>query len=347
MNNEHDEGNEQGDPSDLGNDPDVPIVHVPPPEHPHLPTIEAQHRHHYIKRSVEFIREHWPSLDHWSAFGSFATAVATVVMVIVYIQIKGIMNSQGGQTDKLIAAAHTQACAAQKIADASQRNADAAEKFSKSADEIKAEAQLAVADLKSMTESAAKSIRATQDAAQKTFEQSELDRRPWVGVQTIECNDCTFKDTVLHVGQLNVLAVNTGRTPALDMQVRWTFSIRKKSEPIPTYEEIERRKAESEKHMIERAPSDMVADIRKELAETEPPKEVLAPNAGRPIQIIAGTDVDRGRRMGIPFDPIYVYGFGKLTYYDTARTIQHTTTFCVVSPVGNLFEHCKTGNDMN
>jgi hypothetical protein len=136
MNNEQDEDNSQNNPNDFGSDPDVPIIHIPPAEHPHHPTIKARHRYHYIKRSKEFIQQHWPSATAWSTFGTLVTAFATIWMVVVYIQIKGIMGSQGGQTDKLIIAANTQARAAQKIADASDRNAKAAEDFATSTDKI-------------------------------------------------------------------------------------------------------------------------------------------------------------------------------------------------------------------
>src|SRR6266498_1168192 len=101
MSDEQDERNHQTNSDDLGSDPDVPIVHVPPPEHPHHPTEETRHSHHYIKRAKEFIREHRPSSTVVSTFASVVTALATVWMVVVYIQISGIMQSSSGQTDKL------------------------------------------------------------------------------------------------------------------------------------------------------------------------------------------------------------------------------------------------------
>jgi len=116
MNNENDEGNNQYGADDLGSDPDVPITPLVHPEHTHHPAIEAQHGHHYIKRSFQFVQERWPTANAWSSIGSLITAAATIVMVIVYFQIKQIMNSQGGQTEKLITAANTQACAAKSFA---------------------------------------------------------------------------------------------------------------------------------------------------------------------------------------------------------------------------------------
>ncbi len=213
MNNEHDEDNSQSNPNDFGSDPDVPVVPVPAPEHPHHPTIEAQRSHH------------WPTANAWSTLGSLLTATATIVMVIVYIQIKGIMDSQGGQTQKLITASDTQALAAQKIADASNRNAAAAESFSGTASIAVEEFKRAAADSAKASQNAAnnaeKSIVNAQQSLAFTIQRAELDQRPWVGLRTT--NIVTLSKTEMFLAQ--VVLINSGKTPARNGRICWSMNI--------------------------------------------------------------------------------------------------------------------------
>jgi hypothetical protein len=73
------------------------------------------------------------------------TAVVALTTVAQFIQSGCNNRSTSKQVDRIIGAADTQACAAQKIADASERNATAAESFSASAQGIETKTGKAVA----------------------------------------------------------------------------------------------------------------------------------------------------------------------------------------------------------
>lgn len=188
-------------------------------------------------------------------------------------------------------------------------------------------------------------------AARATF---RLEQRPWVGLQLLQCNNCRMEsDGSLIIGDLSAVLVNTGKTPAIDMVVQWTFESIKASDPIPTYDVIEKEsKTERERVLTipTNLPPDIAADIAKSIELTKrrmlPSKEVLAPNAARGITIIAGLKQGRDIRARRE-DWNVIYGLGKITYYDTFHTIQHTTMFCVMNEFGTIFRYCPTGNEMN
>ena len=86
------------------------------------------------------IRVDWRRSKLHDKIVAIAALIAVAIaggQLVVYVQMKRIMNSSSGQTDQLIKAAKIQACSAQKIADASNRNAAAAESFSAGAGGIK------------------------------------------------------------------------------------------------------------------------------------------------------------------------------------------------------------------
>lgn len=193
-----------------------------------------------------------------------------------------------------------------------------------------------------------------REAMNATIESAKQDRRPWVGLQLLQCNNCrTETDGSLVIGDLSAMLVNTGKTPAIDMTVRWTFESIKASAPIPTYDAIERENEAAlkrERTIPPNFPPDIAADIAKTMAVVErditPPKEVLAPDAARGITIIVGLKQARDRMLRRE-DSNVVYGLGKVTYYDTSHTVQHTTMFCVMNNFGTSFRYCPTGNTMD
>src|SRR5258708_13452848 len=150
-------------------------------------------------------------------------------------------------------------------------------------------------------------------------------------------------DARLTNGDLSAVLVNTGRTPAIDMIVSWTFESTKASDPIPTYDaieketEVQRKKAQT---IPPNLPPEMAASIAKTMElvnrRITPSKEVLAPNAPRGITIIAGLRQERSRMVRME-DQNVVYGLGKVTYYDGSSTVQHTTTFCVMNDFATAF----------
>jgi len=250
------------------------------------------------------------------------------------------MHDSGTDTHDLAVAAKAQADAAKATAESTKDIADRA---------------LAQANATNyLAKQAKRQANTASEAVRSSIESANQDRRPWVGLQLLQCNGCkTESDGSLIIGDLSAVLVNTGKTPAVDMIVDYTFISTKASDPIPTYDLIEkehltqRKRAET---IPPNLPPEMAASIAKTMALVErsitPSKEVLAPNAGRGITIIAGLRQER-KAMARREDQNNIYGLGKITYYDTSRTIKHTTTFCVMNEVGTVFRYCPSGNDMD
>jgi hypothetical protein len=280
-----------------------------------------------------------------TASATFWIAIFTLVSLLVsvgtFLILKGQlkeMHDSGTDTHDLAVAAGQQAIAAntqsqQAIAQTSKMS----ESLKKTDDLIKATNVLAV--------QAKRQADAARDAMSAAAESSNQDRRPWVGLQSLQCNNCKIEtDGSFVVGDLSAFLVNTGKTPAVDMIVTYDFISIKASEPIPTYDLIEKETVPPN------LPPDVAASVARTLALVKRSitlsKEVLAPNASRGITIIARLKQERKMMANIE-DQNVVYGLGKITYYDTIHTIQHTTMFCVMNEVGASFRFCPSGNQMN
>jgi hypothetical protein len=146
-------------------------------------------------------------------------------------------------------------------------------------------------------------------------------------LQLLQCNGCRVDaDGSVIIGDRSAVLINTGKTPAIDMVVKYTFISQKTSDPSPTYDALEEeQEAELKKALTVPSylPPDMAADVAKTLAlvarQITPSKEVLAPNASRGITIIAG--LNQGQKMMARMeDRNTIYGLGKLTYFDASRT---------------------------
>lgn len=240
------------------------------------------------------------------------------------------------------------------LAAAAKAQADAAKATAESTKEIADRALAQATATNALAMQAKRQADIAGDALNSNIESANQDRRPWVGLQSLQCNGCRMDaDGSLIIGDLSAVLVNTGKTPAIDMIVRWTFISRKASDPIPTYDSIEKEQEAAEKRALAvpaNLPPDVAADVTKTMALVErditPPKEVLAPNAARGITIIAG--LKQGRDiMAKMQDRNIVYGLGKVTYYNASRSVQHTTMFCVMNNFGTAFRYCPIGNEMN
>lgn len=190
-----------------------------------------------------------------------------------------------------------------------------------------------------------------KQALQANIESGRQDRRPWVGLQALQCNGCTVgNDGSLKVDKLFGIVANTGKTPAVQMQIRVVITGRIKSDPIPVFDAIERESESRLREIQEGLPPEMAARIRKSMELTMrdllPAKEVLAPNATRGLPLVQSMRWGREKFTNIE-DRKLIYVLGKITYYDTRRDMEHTTRFCLVNEFGADFRFCATGNDMN
>jgi len=310
-----------------------------------------------LSRFQAFMHKHFPEArahDRWTLVFTFVIAVSTFFYTIFAGWTLYEIHSGSADTHNLAVAAakqesHTEeiAQAAQDQVDAANEISDAADSFSDTADKIREDTSKAVSELKRQANN-------SQKALSDSILQANLDRRPWVGLQLLQCNNCkTDEDGNLIIGDLSAVLVNTGKTPAVEMVIKYIFENARESDPIPTYDAIE-KSMEARRKVAMKLPSnmppDMAASIAKTMALEErnsmPPKEVLAPNAQRGITIMAGLKQVRNR-MARMEDRVVVYGLGKVTYYDGSRSTQYTTTFCVMNDFGASFQYCPSGNDMN
>ncbi len=200
---------------------------------------------------------------------------------------------------------------------------------------------------------AARSANTAKDALQSSIELSREDRRPWVGLQAVQCNGCTIEaDRSLKVGELLGVLANTGRTPALQMIVHDYVAINVKKDPIPDWPSIEREQKEMEERSFRippNLPPDMAAEITKSLEDVKkdmaPEKTVLPPNGIRTLRLLASVKV--GRDLPTSMRNMKVtYVVGQITYFDARQDRQYTTTFCMRNDFGIEFRFCPTGNDM-
>jgi len=329
MNDKQDAYSYEEDPSNLGSDADVPVVHIPPPEHPHHPPEESHHRHHYLKHSVEFVRKHCPTRNTWIAAATVVSAISTFFTMVIYFQIRGIMESSSGQTDKLIQAANTQAIAAQNISTASDRNAVAAEQFSRSADQIREQTEKAVRELNRAAKDSENAITQGSANAQRALNASInatlLDQRAWVGAAA---RLTRFDSKGI---EAKIVLQNTGKTPAIDVMTGYSGFV-----TLPDEEDG--------------YGCDFIS--KRTIAGPIPPQ----------IPVIVPQIADSDSGVVKNYQAIYegkkfLYIYGCVIYWDirgpidtqTQQAIQpHTTSFCFVydkdiKDIGL----CKRGNFMN
>lgn len=170
-----------------------------------------------------------------------------------------------------------------------------------------------------------------------------LEQRAWVGVPSFRC-DCKLDvNNNLIIGELWVTLTNTGKTPALRMDVRTPYVNRKYSEPIPKYEDT-LKDTQDVWNSFGGFAKDTSPEIIKRF-ET-PPAFVLAPNASREFLVVKGYRVLRPFTRNIN-DEIVTYVIGRVTYHDAMTQDEHMTTFCMSSNMMAEFFWCTSGNNMN
>jgi hypothetical protein len=274
--------------------------------------------------------------------------VAVNVLTCLFIGLQWYEIKSGSVDTQALAAA-----AAQQAVAANTQSQQAIAQTTKMAESLGKTDNL-IAATNNLATQAKRQADIAHDAISATAESADQDRRPWVGLQLLQCNNCkTEADGSLIIGDLSAVLVNTGKTPAVDMIVDSTIVSTKASEPIPTYDAIEKQNEATRKRM-EIIPSNLPPEIAADEAKSiefikrqmMPSKEVLAPNAPRGITIIVGFRQGRNMMMRRE-DQNVIYGLGKVTYYDTAHTIQHTTMSCVMNDFGTNFRYCPAGNQMN
>jgi hypothetical protein len=255
------------------------------------------------------------------AFATLFYSGAAIFQVIIMNKSARDASVQG---DKLIIQAEKSATASRDFADAAQ---------------LQAQKMKTLADNSGLQASIARKALAT------TIESANLDRRPWIGIVDYRCNGCSEADGTIKIGEFYAVMANTGKTPAIDMNLRIGFSLRtgKDSPPDVSHEidVMEHRMAQIDPHI----PPQFVAENtlrRKEMFA----KEVLAPNATRSITLVGQNTFPRGSYRNFEKTQI-LYSFGRITYYSGRRDKKYTTTYCLMSEHSVDWHFCPSGNDMN
>lgn len=194
------------------------------------------------------------------------------------------------------------------------------------------------------TQKLAKHAEESANIAKETLnhirESSKKDRRPWVGLRDIICDNCISEPNgSIYIGDMFGIIENTGKTPAVQMIVGVAATSCKSSDPVPDYATI-RQKI----HTIYDTQPTNQTDIRSRSMIENPPT-VLSPNTSRNITFIRGYKLVRDKRTFLEGGKI-LYVVGEITYYGVERKEQYVTKFCLMNDFGDTFRFCPTGNDM-
>jgi hypothetical protein len=283
------------------------------------------------------LREWWK--DPFRARGNFAehvTIFLTIVLAVVgglqaaiYWQQKKIMESSGPQTQQLIDAANTQACAARQIAAASEKNAAAAESFSISSGEINRGISDAVGKLQTQAEKmdAARiaSEKQSADSLQATIANFHQDQRAWIGVAQMHL--ISFESGKPMQGDITLF--NSGKTPAIHAS-----SGLKAVGVISTT---------ASNQFIEENVNKYLEDVQLN------PMEAIPPQGTHVIHILDNAPVEDAQYQRVLKGIGDYYVVGKVSFIDVSRR-QQWTTFCLrvsYSANGMDWFYCKSGNDMS
>jgi len=161
------------------------------------------------------------------------------------------------------------------------------------------------------------SVKQAGKALNASIEASRTDQRAWISVKEITVSKSLIVGSPV---QVSVTAINTGKTPALNMVVS-DFGMG----PIET-------------------------DRRRDLIIHYSAHEVIAPNNTNTVLATATYDDESIR--GILAGAIRIYVRGRLVYKDVFG-LTHQTKFCAYYPnngsptSSTYFFNCKSGNSMD
>jgi len=200
-----------------------------------------------------------------------------------------------------------------------------------------------------------------QQSLDASIAEAHEDRRPWVGIKGVPCDDCKWGDKSAVIHGFYVVLENTGKSPALSTTILMKIVMHKIIDGIPTYESI---KAEPVGYtqaitaldkIIAHGPSDRELQhakeslVKQQFLEHTPPPIALPPNSPWETDtrnVMYDFSVDIKDDMS---EPKAIYLVGKISYKSPWKDKTHLTTFCVYTTffTSGKFEFCPTGNDMN
>lgn len=251
----------------------------------------------------------------------------TAAGVVVNIIIAYFYYSQLGQMREAAQASTKAANAASESLEFSNGNFD--RMMQRTIDQTTAQIQSA--------EAAKDAIAQAQKSLQASIDNFHQEQRAWVGIQAIICKTCNVRREGLIVDGVQVVFVNTGRTPALDVTPQvWAFWKTTKDE-VPRLEGI-LAEQKSKALLLNNLPPEMPAVMKEMIRVHSQPANAqpsLPPNIPR-ITDVGDADPTANRK---PFPEKFPepdtwleipawYVVGQITYQDIySKQIRHTT-FC-------------------
>jgi hypothetical protein len=270
----------------------------------------------------------------WSRVAVILAGLAALFVCAQWIE----MHSSSGDT-------HDLAIAAGKQADAAKAQSEQAKAQTEKMGESLSKTQALI----DATNRLADESRRSADAARKFY---VLDQRPWIGISNYTC-ECAENSGTFKIDKLTVSYTNSGRTPAIKVSGKFTFVMRKWSEPIPTFDEEDERQKKAFTDSMKKTPKELRQMVEKDVQQMSgrfyPEGGTLAPNVTNLRILGAGSFFGRDPKLLGP-ERQMVYALGKITYYDTMTPQLHTTTFCLVEdPMARpgTFSFCAKGQSMN
>ncbi len=293
--------------------------------------------------------------DKVMVFATCVIAVGTLVSAAAIILQWREMVKGGADTSALVGYAQRQADNADKIKESAYKQASASQQFADTAALINGGIGDAVKKLDVQA-------KATQKFAQIAKDSLYLEQRPWVGIQVIPVQtnpNLIASDNT--VSSVQIVAINTGRTPALMFHNECCESPSLDSEDnIPDYDSLQAqesaedntRRAEWLRRAIESDPlhadqiraSDKAFWERRNLLVAEIKgrwvrMQVIPPNVITPLEMNSYSGPD---------DRKYHFIIGKFVYRDPIDpTKEHTTKYCLVAHGSSPLRLCRTGQDEN
>lgn len=193
------------------------------------------------------------------------------------------------------------------------------------------------------------------------------DQRPWVGFQSPICEGCTetaeplkklgpmhfYQKQYLTISDLSSLAINTGKTPASNVQVHHTIVALSADAPIPTWDSFTRQWAAQTENAKTTAPSgaQQVYDkYASDIRGASDPEFDLPPTVTHIVHLAQMPTMPYWRDA-FGKEQLVIYVLGEIAYYDQITKQHHVTTLCLTDKnwLGgtSAFTYCQTGNTMN
>jgi hypothetical protein len=190
----------------------------------------------------------------------------------------------------------------------------------------------------------------------ETRNDAVTDQRAWLGIQTQKLSTHAIDQGkgLINIDHIVIPALNSGKSPALNIDGFYIVTLRKWDDAIPDYDLIMKSQGWTTEERDQL--SSPLANLDMNIRIAKPGtlnltyghdivhNYVLAPNDGNSFEL-GGQNLNRDS----PIDgmPLYIYILGGFNYDDIYKTDRHSTRFCLINDAGELFRFCIKGQSMD